>query len=689
MSKLDVIADNTAQICVAAFALASSTAAAPVIAPLAVLGTLAGASVLRSRASCTARAADAALAALREVPELSGANLGRVEALLADRTRDVDLGPAALIRAAREGDPARRDGFVVALVEGLMAAVATDPGEERERRLVEAAFGAAVRCLMGDPGMQAGLQATLLLQAVRDQFTALGMLADIARVQQVEAALAAARHAEVMARLALTEELRRLHEAGITDAAIVALYDKAGVLAAEPQEQWRQFLAFVDSAVRLQAEAKAGTNLGDWVDRVIAEAARLARGGDNRGAAEMVERALAEEAAESSARQMWLINTALLHRLQVPDAKGAADLLVKRLDVEAGGRADFLSFLAEKEIWRLRGRDQGLALEQEVAISFARCIVGRAADPDQRIIALSDLAVTLVERGERETGFTRLHEAVEILLGLVNDHTRAHQRLLWALAQMNLGNAFFALAEREADTEYVEKAVSAHVASLHELTREGMPILWALAQMNLGNSLVRLGERQKGTARLEEGVVALRGALGVLEREREPHYWTPVQVNLGCALATVAQRTFDMSRFEQAATAFRAALSAMDPIGMSTLWSQTQMNLGNVLRTIGQRESGTERLEEAVALYSSALSVHCKDDMPLSWALTQLNLSGALVSLFDRTGDPSKLAAAQAAARAARGVFEEVGAALYHSDADARLADIAARRAPLTPTNRP
>jgi hypothetical protein len=60
------------------------------------------------------------------------------------------------------------------------------------------------------------------------------------------------------------------------------------------------------------------------------------------------------------------------------------------------------------------------------------------------------------------------------------------------------------LVERESGTSRLEEAVAAHRAALEEWTRERVPLNWAATQNNLGYALHSLGARETGTSRLEE-----------------------------------------------------------------------------------------------------------------------------------------------------------------------------------------
>src|SRR5512147_1054792 len=88
----------------------------------------------------------------------------------------------------------------------------------------------------------------------------------------------------------------------------------------------------------------------------------------------------------------------------------------------------------------------------------------------------------------------------------LQEWTRERVPLDWAMTQNNLGKALETLGERESGTTRLEEAVAAYRAALQEWTRERVPLQWATAQTNLGRALSRLGEWESGTKRLEQAV---------------------------------------------------------------------------------------------------------------------------------------------------------------------------------------
>ena len=80
-----------------------------------------------------------------------------------------------------------------------------------------------------------------------------------------------------------------------------------------------------------------------------------------------------------------LLNAAINQHLLAYDAVGAARQITKRLTLETTDPAGLFDALRrEQEIWYERGRDRGLRLDLEIAISLARTSHEWASEADQR-----------------------------------------------------------------------------------------------------------------------------------------------------------------------------------------------------------------------------------------------------------------------------------------------------------------
>jgi tetratricopeptide (TPR) repeat protein len=332
----------------------------------------------------------------------------------------------------------------------------------------------------------------------------------------------------------------------------------------------------------------------------------------------------------------------------------AARFIAEQVDLAEEDPAKRFTMLRKvQDDFYVRGRDKGLNADLIVSVETGRIVVARATNAGQRGMALNDLAVSLTTLGERESGASRLEEAVTAYRTALQERTRERVPLEWAMTQNNLGSALARLGERESGTPRLEEAVTAFRAALEERTRARVPLYWAMTQNNLGSALQGLGERENGTARLEEAVTAYRAALQEYTRERAPFEWAMTQNNVGSALARLGEREGSTARLEEALTAFRAALEERTRERVPLDWASIQNNLGNILLTLGERESGTARLWEAVTAFRAALEEYTRERVPLDWATTQNNLGTALARLGERESGTARLWEAVTAFRAA------------------------------------
>jgi hypothetical protein len=135
--------------------------------------------------------------------------------------------------------------------------------------------------------------------------------------------------------------------------------------------------------------------------------------------------------------------------------------------------------------------------------------------------------------------------------------------LEWAMTQMNLGIALETLGGRESGTTRLEEAVTACRKVLQVRTRARVPLQWADTQNNLGTALAVLGGRESGTARLDEAVVAFREALTENTRERVPREWAKSTGNQGIALVLLAEKLHDVEKAKLAVEQIEAVISTL------------------------------------------------------------------------------------------------------------------------------
>ena len=109
--------------------------------------------------------------------------------------------------------------------------------------------------------------------------------------------------------------------------------------------------------------------------------------------------------------------------------------------------------------------------------------------------------------------------------------------------QNNLGNALSILGQRESGTTRLEEAIAACHAALEERTRKRVPLDWAETQNNLGNALSTLGARERGTARLEEAINCWEACLTVAASAWLPERVQLVRYNRNEAMAEIKLRS--------------------------------------------------------------------------------------------------------------------------------------------------
>jgi tetratricopeptide (TPR) repeat protein len=233
---------------------------------------------------------------------------------------------------------------------------------------------------------------------------------------------------------------------------------------------FNQSVKEIENAVAIALEAIArgerGTNEDQFVNSVLERVAERTKAGDFDSAANEVDAALAElDQRENEQRdalkrsRIALLEAGVEQDILRRDAPAAARRVERIAATEEpdDNSRRFNALRRCQDLFDIEGREKGLNFSLEIAIEIARLTVAGALDMDQRGVALNDLGISLQTLGERESGTTRL-----------------------------------------------EEAVTAFRDALHEHTRERVPLDWAATQNNLGNTLQRLGERESGTARLEQ-----------------------------------------------------------------------------------------------------------------------------------------------------------------------------------------
>ena len=335
--------------------------------------------------------------------------------------------------------------------------------------------------------------------------------------------------------------------------------------------------------------------------------------------------------------------TALGHRerdiaLAAYDGDAAAAAIAALARAVHGERpakaADFLR--SEARALYEHGSDRGSNVHLVAAIALQRELLGLAASEEERGVASASLALALLKLGARESGRTRLEEALAILRRVLKEFTPETAPFDWSAAQANLGVALKTLSERVSGAGWLEEAVAAYRSALKEGMRERDPPLWASTQNNLGNALAQMGPRRLDTAPLEKAIEAYRAALEVFTRERLPLDWARTQNNLGSAFLSLGERQPMAGGFEKAIEAYSAALQVLSRKEAPLDWAAAQSNLGFVLLRLCERDIAlepgnaagqfvqgslapaiSERLRQAVSAFQASLEERTRARAPL------------------------------------------------------------------------
>ncbi|MBF0462902.1 MAG: hypothetical protein HQL87_16130 [Magnetococcales bacterium] len=261
--------------------------------------------------------------------------------------------------------------------------------------------------------------------------------------------------------------------------------------------------------------------------------------------------------------------------------------------------------------WASRG---GLAMTRlryaEAAQHFANAAQTLPQTQEtQRIAYLEQEAYAWYSQGDEFGDHAALEKAIQLRKKLLEWHPRSAVPLNWARAQVNLlGLALWQLGERETGTTRLEEAVHVFREALKEYTQDHTPLGWATAQNNLGIALRILGERESGTeklycARSQLTSIVIPAQAGIQEVQQAK--WIP-------AYAGMTEQEVSLMpahSIEEAMQAFREALKARTRDRVPLDWAATQNNLGLALQSLGEQENSPEKLAEAMTAYQNALEV--------------------------------------------------------------------------------
>ncbi len=639
MSDRQTLAEHGTAFCLAALGIATGTATATVLVPLAVLTTVGMEHWHACDAATLKRAKAAALKALEQSPEVTDTDIAMATALLRENRHRIRFDPARLTQAVQSGNLPR------ALVEDVFGTEGLTGHTNGTKIALTATLVAAFNAFRNTDAWQGAFTQAMVMALLEIQLKQVELLQQlIARTDRIEERLREMRDTLMRSRSdssmppprrprdldeSMKKNLANRDARWIARRLVQRADRKAGWKADVPRlrelqyEWYENDVYWIDRNLLLSIAIEITTlslpRARDWDERGellndLGNALRT-RGEFGYGTAFLEEAIAAYRAA-------------LTERTQ---ARAPMDWAMTQSNLGAA-------------LTSLGQREPGTERLEEAVIAFRAALTEWPQDWFKWVRGLTqmNLGIALISLGQRESGTARLEEAVAACQDALREWTKGFDRLEWAKTQKILGSALQTLGQREAGTERLEQAVAAYRAALTEWTNDRVPLDWAGAQNNLGNALLALGQREAGTARLEQAVAAYRAALTEWTKDWVPLDWAMTQMNLGNALLALGRREAGAARLEEAVAAYRAALTAYTQDLVPLDWAMTQNNLGNALWALGEREAGTARLEEAFTAYRAALTEYTQDRVPLNWATTLGNEGAALLTLAGRTGDAAR-----------------------------------------------
>ncbi|MEP3116201.1 MAG: hypothetical protein ABJO77_20960 [Nisaea sp.] len=447
-------------------------------------------------------------------------------------------------------------------------------------------------------------------------------------------------------------------EAGVREEAIIELARRADLQVRDFDSALSILEDLIETAIEVRQEGARGSNLGDFVDDVLARVAEKTDEGDFEAARTIADDAVVQwerEQAEQAQKGLVLFRTSLRQAELALDTSSVAEWLARIAELEHPGdraaqRAAFREHWgAHEEDGRIRGNPFAL----KVAVAIADRLLETAGTLKEKSDCCNLLGIALKTLGERAggaDGVDALNRAVDTFGDALQVGTRADMPADWAMTKNNLANALSILGQRAGGADGIDalnRAVAAYEDALQIRTRADMPADWAITKSNLGNALSILGERTGGADGIEalkNAVVAYEDALQVCTRADMPAQWAGTKNSLGSALKTLGERAGGADGIEalnRAVDTFGDALQVYTRADMPADWAMTKNNLANALKTLGERAggaNGNDALNRAVKAYEDALQIYTRAHMPADWAMTKNNLANALKTLGGRAG---------------------------------------------------
>ncbi|MFO0991296.1 MAG: caspase family protein [Hyphomicrobiales bacterium] len=297
--------------------------------------------------------------------------------------------------------------------------------------------------------------------------------------------------------------------------------------------------------------------------------------------------------------------------------------------------------------------DNAVLAQAISALKEAADLAQRSSRSDDWALAQNDIGTAYYLLGRRDGSDQHLESAIAAYEAALTIRQRTANAENWATTTENLGVALVALSVHSGNRDDLQRAIAILQAARDARTRDADPMAWASVEGNLAAALLQLGVREAGVTTLEQAVASLQAAIDTWPRERAPLQWASLQNNLGIALRSLGKRQPGTAAFEQAVKAYEAAFGERTRERVPLLWAATQNNLGVALQNLGERQEGGEAYRKAIAAHEAALSELTRERAPLDWATTQTNIGNALLALGEREDDTLIISRALAAYEAA------------------------------------
>ncbi|NJB75838.1 hypothetical protein [Thalassospira tepidiphila] len=254
------------------------------------------------------------------------------------------------------------------------------------------------------------------------------------------------------------EELsRKLEAANVTQQKVMAIARRTALNINDPEQALKELESHAEIAIEVEREGRGGSNLGAFVDAVLARVREKYDASDFDAAATEADHGFAEweqreteRRTESLQAGVKILESGLNQDILRRNAASAAARIARICELNHPDQPyDQLAALDKAyDEWFERGRDAGLNFDLEVAIEIAALSLNRVFEQDQRGFWHNNFGLALLTLGRRECDTQRLEKAVDAFKLALEGHTKDLMPHAWAMVQNNLGNALAWLGER-------------------------------------------------------------------------------------------------------------------------------------------------------------------------------------------------------------------------------------------------